>query len=72
MAIHKKRIRVKGMSCDGCKRSVLIALREVKGVQHAEVDLQGGSAEVTYDDAQTDLRQIIDAVNRTGIYQASE
>ncbi|TVQ60156.1 MAG: heavy-metal-associated domain-containing protein [Phycisphaerales bacterium] len=38
------RLRVKGMSCDGCARAVTRAVMSVEGVERAEVSLGEGWA----------------------------
>ena len=44
------RLQVKGMSCGHCVSAVEKALRNQEGVSSATVSLEGGSAEVEYDD----------------------
>ncbi len=43
-------IQVKGMSCEGCQAAVQKAIGSLEGVVSAQVDLQGGSAAVDFDD----------------------
>lgn len=42
-------IKIGGMSCNNCKKSVEEALSKVKGVKNVKVDLEGGFAEVEGD-----------------------
>jgi len=54
---------VKGMSCGHCKSSVEGALKDLEGVTNAEVNLDTGKVEITYDDAKvkvTDMRVAVE------------
>lgn len=46
-------LKVSGMTCGHCVRTVTEALEGVDGVKDAQVDLQTGSARIDYDEAQT-------------------
>jgi copper ion binding protein len=70
MAKTKLELRVEGMTCDGCVRSVERKLSKVAGVESAQVDLREGKATVEYDDAQAHADQFIAAVEQIG-YRAS-
>lgn len=59
-------ITVKGMTCGGCVNSVTKALKGVEGVQEANVDLQGQSATVTFDEAATHVEALKQAVEDAG------
>jgi copper chaperone len=58
-------LKVGGMSCQGCVKSVTQVLQELNGVDRAEVSLEQGEATVAFDDAslsRDDLaRAVIDA-----------
>ena len=45
-----KDFNIKGMTCGGCVRSVTMLLQKQPGVTHANVTLEPGKAELTYDD----------------------
>lgn len=62
-------LRVEGMGCDGCVRSVREALAAVPGVGRVEVDLQQGSATVEAAPA-IDPAGLIAAVDAAG-YEAA-
>jgi Cu+-exporting ATPase len=70
MARTKMDLKVEGMTCDGCVRSVERKLSKVAGVESARVDLGAGKATVEYDDAQARADQLIAAVQQIG-YRAS-
>ena len=63
-------LKVGGMTCNGCVNAVGKALRDLPGVQDAEVNLAAGRAEVTYDPARTSTEAMIAAVGQAG-YTAS-
>lgn len=67
----KVRLKVKGMSCEGCAKSVQDALLKVKGVEEAKVDLCSSTAEVTFDSCAVSVDKIICAVKEAG-YEAEE
>ncbi|HET6992271.1 MAG TPA: cation transporter [Bacteroidia bacterium] len=70
MATKTTHIKVSGMTCGHCEKTVRNAISEVDGVIEAKVDLATASAEVVYDDSRTSETQIKSAVNETGIYKA--
>ena len=59
-------IRVSGMTCQACAISVQKSLEKVKGVKHADVSSDKGTAKIEYDDAQANEQQLRDAINKTG------
>jgi copper chaperone len=59
-------ITVKGMTCGGCVNSVTKALKGVDGVQDANVDLEGQKATVIFDDSQTTVEALKEAVEDAG------
>jgi copper chaperone len=62
-------IKIEGMSCEGCVKSVTRALQGVPGVEKVEVFLAKGKADVTYDPAKAGLADLKRAVERAG-YEA--
>jgi copper chaperone len=59
-------LKVQGMTCGGCVSSVTRVLQSVPGVETARVALAGGSAEVTFDPARTNLAALKLAVEGAG------
>ena len=59
-------LAVHNMTCDGCVATVTKALTEVPGVTHAHVTLDPPRAEVTYDPARVNLRQLAAATGEVG------
>jgi len=70
MAKSNIEIKVEGMTCNGCVRSVERKLSAVAGVESARVDLGTGKATVEYDDSRAQVDQMIAAVEQIG-YHAS-
>lgn len=64
-------LKVKGMSCDHCARTVTEALERVGGVERANVDLNTGRAVVEYRDGTSTPRAFVSAVMDEG-YAAEE
>ena len=60
---------VTGMSCGGCVRHVTDALRQVAGVEIRDVSV--GSAQVSFDPAETTAQTVADAIRAAG-YPARE
>lgn len=71
MAQQTISLRITGMSCGHCEKSVHTALAALAGVSGAEVDHKAGTATVAFDDAQVTPEQLIAAVNETYIYEAT-
>ena len=59
-------LKVEGMHCGGCVKSVTRVLSGVAGVSAAEVSLEEGRARVTYDPARTGVEAMKQAIERAG------
>ncbi len=59
-------IKVTGMTCDGCAKSVEQALSKLTGVRKAKVSYERGIAEVMYDDSKVTLDQIRATIREVG------
>jgi copper chaperone CopZ len=59
-------LKVTGMSCSGCAGSVERALKGVKGVSLAKVDLKGAKATVEYDPSIASEKDLAQAVTKAG------
>jgi len=59
-------LRIKGMSCNHCKMAVEKALQTLEGVESAEVDLEGNTAQVVFDPSQADRRKLKAAITQAG------
>ena len=69
--MEKTLIKIEGMSCGHCERSVWNILNEIKGVTNAEVLLNQSKAEITYDPEIISKEDIVKKFNENGIYIAS-
>lgn len=63
---EKTTLQIEGMSCAHCQKRVEEALKGVKGVKSASVDLEGKSTEVTFVPAKASRDQLIKAVEAAG------
>jgi len=59
-------LKVEGMDCEGCVKSVTRMLSGVPGVQKVDVSLAQANAQVTYDPAKTSVPDMKKAVERAG------
>ena len=64
-------LKVTGMTCGHCVRSVTDALGGLDGVQSTNVDLEAGRATVVYDEDRVSPRDMVSAVLDEG-YTAEE
>lgn len=63
-------LKVNGMTCGGCVRSVKNVLEGIPGVTSAEVSLEKAQATVTYDPSKADVNRMKEAVTDAG-YQVA-
>jgi copper chaperone len=59
-------LKVEGMDCEGCVKSVTRMLSGVAGVENVDVSLAEGRARVTYDPAKAGPVQFKRAIERAG------
>ena len=62
----KATIKVKGMSCGGCKLSVEAAVKKVAGIVSAVASLENAELSVEFDEKKTALADIRAAVVKAG------
>jgi periplasmic mercuric ion binding protein len=60
------KFKVTGMYCDACQTKIQQALNKTDGVKNAAVNLNSGSATVTFDDAKVTPEQIIKIIEKEG------
>ena len=63
-------LKVGGMSCQGCVKSVTQVLQDLPGVATAEVSLERGEATVDFDDARHSREELARAIIEAG-FEAS-
>ncbi len=59
-------LKVEGMDCQGCVKSVTRMLSGLPGVEKVDVSLEQGKASVSYDPAKAGVAQMKKAVERAG------
>ena len=59
-------LKVEGMDCQGCVKSVTRMLSGVAGVDTVDVSLEEGRARVTYDPAKAGPTELKRAIERAG------
>ncbi len=64
--MEQARIKVGGMSCQGCVKNVDGVLRALPGVGEAHVSLETGEAVVSYDPARVTLAALRAAIEDAG------
>lgn len=63
-------IKVTGMTCQGCAKSVTRVLSELPGVESVQVSLEKGEAAVRFDPARADVAGFRQAVEDAGFAAA--
>lgn len=63
-------VRVGGMSCQGCVKSVTQVLQDLPGVATAEVSLEKGEALVAHDESKVSREAMVRAIEDAG-FEAS-
>ncbi|GJH43699.1 heavy-metal-associated domain-containing protein [Pasteurella canis] len=64
--MQKVTLKIEGMHCGGCVKSVTRILQELDGVEIAEVNLESANAEVTFEPSQVSIEELIEAVENAG------
>lgn len=62
----EKTLHVQGMTCGHCKKSVEGALKQLDGVSSAEVNLETGQVDVTFDESKVNVDKMIKAIEEQG------
>ena len=63
---HLALIRIEGMHCHKCERTIQKALAGNPGVHEVEVDFNSGQASVLFDQAMVTIRELLDSVTSVG------
>lgn len=64
--MQTKTLDVKGMTCGHCKMSVEGALNKLDGVSAAEVNLEAGKVDVTFDESKVNVDVMKEAIEEQG------
>lgn len=59
-------IQIEGMTCGGCVNSVTNALKQVQGVNNVNVSLADKQAVIDFDDSQTTIDTLKEAIEDAG------
>jgi copper chaperone CopZ len=70
MALTELNLKITGMTCGHCERSVANEIKALDGIASVQVNHQSGTGIVVFNDAMVSISQIIAAVEETGIYHA--
>jgi copper chaperone len=62
----EKTLKVPDMHCGHCKVAVEAGLKEVRGVERANADVEKGTVEVSYDEGTVSTEQLKDAIEEAG------
>jgi len=65
-ATRQVTLKIHGMTCDHCKRSVEAALKKLDGVEKVAVDVEAGEAVVNYNPDLVTLEELKRAVIQAG------
>jgi len=65
-------IKVEGMTCGHCQKSVTKIITAIPGVTSCEVSLENANAIVNIDETKVTKAEIIQSINDSEIYKASE
>lgn len=59
-------LNIQGMTCGHCESAVNNALTELQGVENVQVNLDKGTAEVSYDSSKVSTETMKEAVEEQG------
>lgn len=59
-------IKIEGMHCHRCQKTIQQALQRHAGVHEVEVDFPSGQASVLYDPAAVKIRELVDTITEMG------
>ena len=59
-------LKIDGMTCGGCVKSVTKVLENLNGVEKAEVSLENANAIISFDESKIQPAALIEAVEEAG------
>lgn len=71
-AEEKISLEISGMSCDHCASTIEHLLEKKKGILSTMVSFPNRKGEITYDPKQISKEEIIQSINQTANYHATE
>ena len=60
------KLKIEGMHCTGCSNRLEKVLNNTNGIEKAEVNFEQKEAAITYNESQTDIEQIKQAIQDAG------
>lgn len=66
--MEKVRIRIGGMSCAMCVKSLEMAFADAEGIEKADINLAGEMAELLFDSSKVSIEKIAEIVEETGFH----
>ena len=60
------KLNIEGMHCTGCSTRLEKVLNNVDGVESAKVSLEEKKADIKYDEAQVNEKELIEAIEDAG------
>lgn len=57
---------IDGMTCSGCEEHVNLEVKKLKGIIKTTISYENGNAIIEFDQAQTDIKEIEKAIEKTG------
>ena len=64
--MQKTRLKINGMSCQHCVKTVTDSLTKLKGVQRVKVNLRKGEAVIRFDELSITPTHLKDAITEAG------
>ncbi|MDR0584353.1 MAG: copper ion binding protein [Treponema sp.] len=64
--MEKAILRVEGISCDHCVKTIIKAAGEIPGVKDVSVDIKGGTVSFMFNPAKSPLKNIEAAITDAG------
>lgn len=59
-------LTINGMTCSGCVNNVSRILQQITGVSSVQVDLATGQTQIQFDESQTQISELIEALEYAG------
>jgi len=68
-SIKTIKLSIKGMTCDGCAKSIEKSISSLNGISQNEVNYQKGEGDFSFDASKTSKDDIINQIEKTGHYK---
>lgn len=69
---EKITLAIEGMSCGHCVNAVKNLIEELEGIEDLKVELSSKEAQVSFNSAKTSSEAIIENINSSNAYKATE